>query len=60
MENPAKSLGYIECYSSSGPRHVKSPSNSIRYKILSDIVRKSVFDWEDLKPYWKSEKATYL
>ena len=31
MPNPVKSLGYIKCYSSSSPRPVKSPSNSIRY-----------------------------
>ena len=31
IPNPAKSLGYIECYSWSSPRNVKSPSNSIRY-----------------------------
>ena len=30
MPNPVKSLGYIKCYSSSSPRCVKSPSNSIR------------------------------
>ena len=31
MPNPVKSLGYIKCHSSSSPRPVKSPSNSIRY-----------------------------
>ena len=31
MLNPAKSLGYIKCHSSSSPRPVESPSNSIRY-----------------------------
>ena len=31
MPNPAKSLGYIKCHSSSSPRPVKSSSNSIRY-----------------------------
>ena len=30
IPNPAKSLGYIKCYSSSSPRSAKSPSNSIR------------------------------
>ena len=30
--NSIKSLGYIECYSSSSPRPVKSSSNSIRHK----------------------------
>ena len=29
MSNFVKSLGYIKCYSSSSPRSVKSPSNSI-------------------------------
>ena len=31
MPNSIESLGYIKCYSSSSPRPVKSPSNSIRY-----------------------------
>ena len=31
MPNPVKSLGYIKCHSSSSPRPVESPSNSIRY-----------------------------
>ena len=31
MPNSVKSLGYIKCHSSSSPRPVKSPSNSIRY-----------------------------
>ena len=31
MTNPVKSLGCIKCYSSSSPRPVKSPSNSMRY-----------------------------
>ena len=31
MPNPVKSFGYIKCYSSSSPKSVKSPSNSIRY-----------------------------
>ena len=31
MPHPVKSLGYIKCHSSSSPRPVKSPSNSIRY-----------------------------
>ena len=31
MPNPVKSLGCINCYSSSNPRPVKNPSNSIRY-----------------------------
>ena len=32
--NSVKSLGYIKCYSSSSPRPVKSPSNSIKHKCL--------------------------
>ena len=31
MPNSVKSLGYIECHSSSSPRPVKNPGNSIRY-----------------------------
>ena len=31
MPNPVKSLGYIKCHSSSSPRPVERPSNSIRY-----------------------------
>ena len=31
MPNPVKSLGYINCYSSSSPTPVKSLHNSIRY-----------------------------
>ena len=31
MLNPVKSIGYIKCYSSSSPKPVKSPGNSIRY-----------------------------
>ena len=50
MLNPVKSLGYIRCYSSSSPRPLKALT------ILSDTtVRTSAVDWEDLKPYWKSE-----
>ena len=37
MPNPVKTLGYIKCHSSSSPRLVKSPSNSIRYKLLEDL-----------------------
>ena len=52
MPNLGKSLGYVKCYSSSSWRPVKIPSN------LSDTtVRKSAVDWENLKPYWKSEKG---
>ena len=51
MPDPVKSLGYIECYSSSSPRTVKNP------RILSDttVSRFAV----DLKPYWKSEKKLH-
>ena len=39
-ENPAKSLGYIKCYSSSSPRSGKSPSNSIRkYAVKPDAIK---------------------
>ena len=31
IPNPVENLGYIKCYSSSSPRPVKNPSNSIRY-----------------------------
>ena len=54
--NPFKSLyqvlyGYIKCSSSSSPRPVKSPSNSIR---------RSAVDREDLiKPRWKSESISH-
>ena len=30
MSNPVKNLGYNKCYSSSNPRHLKSPNNFIR------------------------------
>ena len=50
MLNPVKSLGYIKYYSSSSPRPLQALT------ILSDTtVRTSAVDWEDLKPYWKSE-----
>ena len=50
MPNPAKSLGYIKCHSSS------SPDLLIALAILSDTtVRRSEVDREDVKPYWKSE-----
>ena len=34
MQNPARSLGYIKCYSSSSPTPVKSPRKSIRCNCL--------------------------
>ena len=46
--NPVKSLGYIKYYSSSRPRHVRRPSDSIRYncmKICSWLRRpKTILD----------------
>ena len=52
MPNPVKSLGYVECFSSSSPRLVESASN-----LPDTTVRKSVVaNREDPKPYWKSEK----
>ena len=39
MPNPVESLGYIKCYSSSSPRPVKCPSNSIRYNY------KKIWSW---------------
>ena len=55
MPNSIKSLAYIKCYSPSSPRPVKCLS------ILSDTtVRTSAVDWEDLKPYWKSEKGPHF
>ena len=40
LSNPVKSLGYIKCYSTSIPRPVKSPSNSIRYNCWKMEIRK--------------------
>ena len=54
MPKPAESLGYMRYYSSSSPRSVKSPCNSIT------TVRSSAVDQEDLKPYYKSEKKATL
>ena len=58
MLNPVKSLGYIKHYSSSSPRPVKSHSNSIRYNC------QKICSWSRIltsrKPYWKSEKRTFL
>ena len=51
MLNPVESLEYINCYSSSSPRLVRSPSNT-------DLtVRRSAVNREDLKQYWTSEKG---
>ena len=55
ISNPVKSLGYIKCYSSSSPRPVKSPSNSIRYngkKVCSSSRRP--------KTILKSEKGPHF
>ena len=38
MPNPAKSLGYIKCHSSSSPRPVKSPISSIRPQFIKRLV----------------------
>ena len=35
LPNPVECLGYIKCRSSSGPRTIKHPSNSIRYNYKS-------------------------
>ena len=43
MPNPAESLGYIKCHSSSSPRPIKNPRNFIR-----TTVQRSAFD-SDLK-----------
>ena len=50
IPNFVESLGYIQCYSSSCPRPVKSSSDSIRHNF-----RRSAVDGEDVKSYWKSE-----
>ena len=64
IPNPIKSLGYIKCQSSSGPRPVKSLFNSIRYncqKICSwlrrpktklEIKKKDVISLGDQQPYY--------
>ena len=53
--NSIKSLGHIRCYSLSGPRPAKSPSNFIRYncqkicswsrrpKTIMEIIKKTTF-----------------
>ena len=46
MPNPVENLEYIKSYSSSSPRPIKCQSCSFSI---------SAVDWEDLKPYWKSE-----
>ena len=54
MPNPVKGLGYIKCHSSVAPVLLKALA------ILWDTtVRRSAVDWEDLKPYWKSEKPHF-
>ena len=55
IQNPVESPKYIKCYSQSSPRPIKSSRNSVRYN-----CQKSAVDREDLKPYWKREKATFL
>ena len=53
MPNPVQSLGYIECHSSSSPRPVKNPGNSIRYnceKISSWLRRpKTILEIRNLR-----------
>ena len=50
VPNSVKNLGHIKCYCSSNSRPIKSPV------ILSHTpARGSAAEWEDLKPYWKSE-----
>ena len=46
MPNPVKSLGYIKCHSSSSPRPVKSPSNSIinNCKKIWDLRSKTILE----------------
>ena len=56
MSNPVKRLGYIHCYSSSSPRPVKNPSNSIRYNC------KKICNWSR-RPKTKleiSKKTTFF
>ena len=56
MPNSFKSLGYI----SSATARV-APKLLKILAILSDTtVRRSPVDWEDLKPYWKSEKRPHF
>ena len=53
--NPVKGLRYINCYSSNSPNLLKA------LKILSDTaVRTSAVDWEDLKPYMKSDERSHF
>ena len=55
MSNPVKSLRHIMSYSSSSTRPVKTLS------ILSDTtVRRFTVDWENLKPYWKSQERAHF
>ena len=50
MSNPVKTLRYTKCY--------RVASDLL---ILSDTtVRRSAFDWYDLKPYWKSVKRLHF
>ena len=50
MPNPVKSLRYIKCYSSSTPRPVKSPSNSIRYNCENICSWQETTDEKHSKP----------
>ena len=40
MPNFVESLGYIKCYSSSSPRSVQSPSNSVRHNCQNKQANK--------------------
>ena len=45
MSNPVESLGYIKNHSSSSPRTIKNPTNSVRYncqKICSRLSQAPV------------------
>ena len=54
MPNPIKSLEYFSCYSLGSFIPIKSPGNSARCNWGSSAY------WEDLKPYWKSEKRLHF
>ena len=49
--NSVESLGCIKCYSWSSPRPIKNLAI-----LLEAIIRRSIVDWEGLKPYLKSGK----
>ena len=47
-KRPVKSFQYIKCYSSSSPRPIKSPSNSIRYTTVQSFLLLFLFNWDSL------------